>query len=147
MTPAKEWKGRYDANGGYLVVKKDGDIVCYHFYNRNDVEDYLYYNTRFERASRSRYHFLALDALKAYTGDFHVEVKVPNEGGVIDKFIIQIFDPSIGGFLKDILIAFLTYYFTKRANKRENILKGIEIIEKNKGKEVNTRGSSCSCCR
>lgn len=57
MTPAKEWKGRYDANGGYLVVKKDGDIVCYHFYNRNDVEDYLYQNTRFERASRSRYNF------------------------------------------------------------------------------------------
>lgn len=57
MTPAKEWKGRYDANGGYLVVRKDGEIVCYHFYNRNDVEDYLYYNTRFERASRSRYHF------------------------------------------------------------------------------------------
>ncbi|MBQ1836310.1 MAG: HpaII family restriction endonuclease, partial [Paludibacteraceae bacterium] len=26
-------------------------------YNRNDVEDYLYYNTRFERASRTRYHF------------------------------------------------------------------------------------------
>lgn len=64
MTPAKEWKGRYDANGGYLVVKKDGDIVCYHFYNRNDVEDYLYYNTRFERASRSRYHFGSL-----YRGD------------------------------------------------------------------------------
>lgn len=60
MTPGKEWKGRYDANGGYLVVKKDGDIVCYHFYNRNDVEDYLYYNTRFERASRSRYHFGSL---------------------------------------------------------------------------------------
>ena len=57
MTPAKEWTGRYDANGGYLVVKKDGDIVCYHFYNRNDVEDYLYNNTRFERASRSRYDF------------------------------------------------------------------------------------------
>lgn len=60
MTPATEWTGRYDANGGYLVVKKDGDIVCYHFYNRNDVEDYLYYNTRFERASRSRYKFGSL---------------------------------------------------------------------------------------
>ena len=57
MTPGKEWDGRYDANGGYLIVKKDGDIVCYHFYNRNDVEDYLYHNTRFERASRSRYDF------------------------------------------------------------------------------------------
>ena len=60
MTSAKEWKGKYDANGGYLIVKKDGDIVCYHFYNRNDVEDYLYHNTRFDRPSRSRYHFGSL---------------------------------------------------------------------------------------
>lgn len=57
MTPATEWMGRYDANGGYLVVKKDGNIICYHFYNRNDVEDYLYNNTRFERPSRDRYHY------------------------------------------------------------------------------------------
>jgi len=64
MTPAKEWTGRYDANGGYLVVKTDGEIVCYHFYNINDVEDYLYYNTRLECASRSRYEFGSL-----YRGD------------------------------------------------------------------------------
>lgn len=57
MMPGKEWTGRYDANGGYLVVRKDGEIVCYHFYNQNDVEDYLYKNTRFERASRTRYGF------------------------------------------------------------------------------------------
>lgn len=60
MTPAKEWSGRYDANGGYLVVKKDGDIVCYHFYNRNDVEDYLYNNTRLDNPSRERYRFGSL---------------------------------------------------------------------------------------
>ncbi len=60
MMPGKEWAGRYDVNGGYLVVRKDGEIVCYHFYNRNDVEDYLYKNTRFERASRSRYGFGSL---------------------------------------------------------------------------------------
>lgn len=60
MTPSKEWKGRYDANGGYLVVRNDGEIVCYHFYNRNDVEDYLYHNTRFERGSRSRHNFGSL---------------------------------------------------------------------------------------
>lgn len=60
MTPAKEWKGRYDANGGYLVVKRDGDIICYHFYNRNDVEDYLFNNTRFERGSRTRHQFGSL---------------------------------------------------------------------------------------
>ena len=57
MTPAKEWNGRFDANGGYLVVRKDGEIVCYHFYNQNDVEDYLYNNTRLDRASRGRYNY------------------------------------------------------------------------------------------
>lgn len=71
MTPAKEWTGQYDANGGYLVVKRDGDIVCYHFYNRNDVEDYLYNNTRFERASRSRYCFGSL-----YNEDGEVYIKL-----------------------------------------------------------------------
>lgn len=60
MTPTREWTGRYDANGGYLVVRTDGEIVCYHFYNVNDVEDYLYRNTRFERASRSRYQWGSL---------------------------------------------------------------------------------------
>ena len=64
MTPSRQWLGKYDANGGYLVVRKDGEVVCYHFYNRNDIEDYLYYNTRFERASRSRYGFGSL-----YRGD------------------------------------------------------------------------------
>lgn len=57
MTPAKEWDGKYEANGGYLVVKKDGDIVCYHFYDRNQLEDYLVKNTYFENPSRSRYHY------------------------------------------------------------------------------------------
>ena len=57
MTPASVWQGRYDATGGYLVVRKDGEIVCFHFYNRNDVEDYLYNSTYFERASRSRYDY------------------------------------------------------------------------------------------
>lgn len=57
MTPAKTWKGVYDANGGYLVVKEDGDVLCYHFYDRNLFEDYLFYNTKLESASTTRYHF------------------------------------------------------------------------------------------
>lgn len=74
MTPAKEWNGRYDANGGYLVVRQDGEIVCYHFYNRNDVEDYLYNNTRFERASRSRYHFGEL--FKRDDGNIYIKLNL-----------------------------------------------------------------------
>ena len=54
------WNGKYEANGGYLVVKDDGDVLCYHFYDRNLFEDYLYYNTRLESPSSSKYEFATL---------------------------------------------------------------------------------------
>lgn len=57
MMPATAWSGRFDANGGYLVVKRDGDILCYHFYDRNRFEDYLYSNAYLERASTSRHEY------------------------------------------------------------------------------------------
>lgn len=74
MTPGRVWNGRYDANGGYLVVKTDGDIVCYHFYNRNDIEDYLFNNTRFERASRKRYGFGSL--FRGTDGDVYIKLNL-----------------------------------------------------------------------
>ena len=55
MTPATVWTRKYDANGGYLVVRNDGEVVCYHFYDRNQLEDYLYNNTRLDWPSRTRY--------------------------------------------------------------------------------------------
>ncbi len=57
MMPATVWSGQYDATGGYLVVKEDGDILCYHIYNKNDFEEYLYKNTKLETASTSRHRF------------------------------------------------------------------------------------------
>ena len=57
MTPSKVWNGIYDATGGYLIVKETGDILCYHIYNRNQFEDYLFTNTKLETASSSRHEF------------------------------------------------------------------------------------------
>lgn len=57
MTPAKVWDGNYDATGGYLIVKDDGDILCYHLYNKYEFENYLIENTKFETASTTRYDF------------------------------------------------------------------------------------------
>ncbi|MEG1729646.1 MAG: HpaII family restriction endonuclease, partial [Bacteroidaceae bacterium] len=57
MMPSKVWTGEYDAIGGYLIVKEDGEIVCYHLYNRNEFENYLFSNTKFETASSSRHDF------------------------------------------------------------------------------------------
>ncbi|MBB6275507.1 HpaII family restriction endonuclease [Porphyromonas circumdentaria] len=57
MTSSSPWYGRFHANGGYIVVKEDGEIICYHFFDRNDLEDYLFFNTRFETPSTSRHDF------------------------------------------------------------------------------------------
>lgn len=57
MMPSKVWGGIYDATGGYLVVKVSGEVLCYHIYNRNQFEDYLFENTRLETASSSRHAF------------------------------------------------------------------------------------------
>ena len=57
MMPSKVWTGELDATGGYLVVKNDGEILCYHIYNRNEFEDYLFTNTKLETASSTRHEF------------------------------------------------------------------------------------------
>jgi hypothetical protein len=57
MRPSETWRGVYDANGGYIVVRNDGELVCYHVYNRNEFQEYLLKNTRLEQADRSRHNF------------------------------------------------------------------------------------------
>ncbi len=60
MMPSKKWTGRYDANGGYLVVKKDGEILCYHFYDKNRFEDFLFANAYLERGKTHRHGYASL---------------------------------------------------------------------------------------
>lgn len=57
MMPSKVWTGEYDATGGYLIVKLDGEILCYHIYNKNEFENYLLSNTKLDTASSSRHGF------------------------------------------------------------------------------------------
>ncbi|WP_339707789.1 HpaII family restriction endonuclease [uncultured Kriegella sp.] len=57
MMPSQVWTGKYDATGGYLIVKENGDVLCYHIYNRNEFEDYLFNNTKLDTASSSRHGF------------------------------------------------------------------------------------------
>ncbi|WP_204987459.1 HpaII family restriction endonuclease [Sphingobacterium bovisgrunnientis] len=53
MTPETIWTGVYDATGGIIIVKRTGEIVCYHIYNRKEFQEYLVHNTRLEQASTS----------------------------------------------------------------------------------------------
>ncbi|HDZ85151.1 MAG TPA: HpaII family restriction endonuclease [Candidatus Moranbacteria bacterium] len=57
MVPSKPWDGFSKAHGGYIVVKENGDVVCYHLYNRDEFRSYLYENTKFDASSTSRYGY------------------------------------------------------------------------------------------
>lgn len=53
MTPEKVWKGSYSTTGGIIIVKEDGDVICYHVYDKNIFQEYLLDNTKLEQPSTS----------------------------------------------------------------------------------------------
>ena len=60
MMPSKAWDGHDEANGGYVIVKEDGDVLAYHLYNRGAFETYLLNNTKLERGSTTRHGFATI---------------------------------------------------------------------------------------
>ncbi len=57
MTPSRDWDGRTEAQGGYIIVKENGEVICYHLYNRDQFEDYLFSNTKLDTPSTTRHKF------------------------------------------------------------------------------------------
>ncbi len=57
MVPNTAWDGLLRAHGGYIIVREDGEIVCYHVYNADAFRTYLFKNTRLETPSTSRHKF------------------------------------------------------------------------------------------
>lgn len=51
MTSETAWLGEYDSFGGVIIVKNDGDVVCFHIYDFNLFRNYLLNNTKFEQPS------------------------------------------------------------------------------------------------
>lgn len=76
MLPGTVWNGIYEVTGGYLVVKRDGDILCYHVYNRNQFEDYLFNNTKFETPSSTRHDFGSIVDLGSGKQGFKLNVQI-----------------------------------------------------------------------
>ncbi|MEG1299694.1 MAG: HpaII family restriction endonuclease [Erysipelotrichaceae bacterium] len=71
MTPAKTWDGIDEANGGYIIVTAQGDVLVYHVYNRAFFEAYLLNRTKYERGSTTRHGFASL-----YKEDNNVYLKL-----------------------------------------------------------------------
>ena len=58
MMPSKVWTGKYDATGGYLIVKEDGGILCYHIYIFTLLLLYLYLPTMLSFMIFKKWYFL-----------------------------------------------------------------------------------------
>lgn len=63
MKPATVWTGTFEANGGYLVVKENGEVLCYHIYNRNEFEDYLLNTSFIDTPSSSKHGFGTINVI------------------------------------------------------------------------------------
>lgn len=57
MRANEVWKRDYQASGGYLVIRTDGEILCYHFYFLKKFEEYLFDNTKLETADIKKHGF------------------------------------------------------------------------------------------
>jgi len=57
MFPNKTWDGFLRADGGYIIVRPDGNQVCFHIHNIAELGEYLFNHTKFETASTTRHKF------------------------------------------------------------------------------------------
>lgn len=57
MTPEIVWNGNYNGWEEFLVSKEDASFFCCNYYEKNRLEDYLFYNTAFDTPSRDCYEF------------------------------------------------------------------------------------------
>ncbi len=60
LDPGRLWNGMDDANGGYIVVKEDGEVVAFHIYDRDVFKQYLLDNTHFEKGSTSKHNYATI---------------------------------------------------------------------------------------
>ncbi|MCR4939320.1 MAG: HpaII family restriction endonuclease [Treponemataceae bacterium] len=56
----KKWNGKSEINGGYIVVKKDGDVVAYHSCIADEFKIFLLEKLRFETPSCSRHKCMTI---------------------------------------------------------------------------------------
>lgn len=73
MTAAREWDGREQVSGGYIVVTDNGDVLCYHAADREFFRDYLYKNTHFEYVDTNKYKWSYIEKIN---GEYYLPLNV-----------------------------------------------------------------------
>lgn len=57
MNAKTSWDGNYSVTGGCIVVKSDGNLVCFYTYNFNKLDDFLFRSAAFDTPSAKKHEF------------------------------------------------------------------------------------------
>lgn len=57
MVPKKTWSARFNVDGGYLIVREDGEVLAYHLMELSTFEDLLFNYSYLERSSTGRHEY------------------------------------------------------------------------------------------
>lgn len=61
MRLSTDWDGRSSVNGGYIVVKNDGEIVAYHSTIADEFKEFLISQLGFESPSATRHNYMKIE--------------------------------------------------------------------------------------
>lgn len=57
-------------------MKEDGEVLCYHIYNTNLLDEHLFRNTKLETADTNRHKFGSLiDENKSYNFKLNLQIR------------------------------------------------------------------------
>lgn len=73
MVPSREWDTYLSTYGGYLIVKEDGELVCYHLYNDDQFKDYLFDNTKLDTPDSKKNDF---GRLYEQNGEYYINLNL-----------------------------------------------------------------------
>lgn len=71
MRLGSEWSGRAEVNGGYIIVKKDGDVVAFHSTITDEFKDFLVSKLRMESPSHKRHKDMVIEKVG---GDYFLKM-------------------------------------------------------------------------
>ncbi len=78
MSAAKKWDGQYKVNGGYIGVKKDGEILYFRALSTHEFSTYLVNNTKIEKPDTGALAKLAFDEARQVLEGTEPDINILN---------------------------------------------------------------------
>lgn len=85
LEAGKVWDGREGTNGGFIIVKGTGDIVCYHIFDRDDFREFLLKYMVFDKPDSHRYLMMYLYPVDEENGLYMTQLNVQMRLGKSSK--------------------------------------------------------------